>query len=155
MIIAIYTCIILFIIFVFLPSLSKICSKIRKKEVSLFWAKDDIYTLAKELKNSKILILLSMPVLIVITPMFLLGVPLLFLLLPALFFSLPNYIVDTIKMIFIISAISFILLWAQISWRLAKGFGKKNWYAVLLFFLAPIFIPILAFDDSKYLKNSK
>jgi hypothetical protein len=43
-----------------------------------------------------------------------------------------------------------IIVWLIVAIDLAKSFGKGSGYGVAVFFLAPIFIPILGFGSAQY-----
>jgi hypothetical protein len=50
----------------------------------------------------------------------------------------------------VVNFVVMIILWLE----LARVFGKSSGFALGLFFLGPIFFPILAFGDAKYVGSS-
>jgi hypothetical protein len=48
-------------------------------------------------------------------------------------------------------AIAWIIIYIVLCYRLAKVFGHNGWFAVGIYFVSIVFVPIMAFSDDKYL----
>lgn len=65
-----------------------------------------------------------------------------------------NIFIDLLKWIsWLFCWIIPLLAWLELPYWLKRNFWKSNWFYVGLLFLTPIFMWILAFDDSKYEQN--
>lgn len=86
------------------------------------------------------------------TPRFrvLVAVPVLSLLFSLLQWVLPSFIGSAIARILWLAWIVCLIATITIWFWLSKKFNKARWFAVWLLLLSPIFLWVLAFDDSKY-----